>query len=185
VDGTITGTRGPFLSIAGFRAEVVFEFTHGISANTVPMDGPDLTLILEGHVALKDASKLEIQQAGRAGAIDGPRPQRSSEAGVEPPGHGRLEGPWIRTTGAPERRGPLRDMPTEPAQSTSHPATAPGRGGHAGCSGSVLHSRTLRRRRAALRARSHRARTRNIRGRAPPYLRRVRSTSRFPGRPLG
>jgi hypothetical protein len=55
VDKKITSTRGLFLSIAGFRPEVVLEFTRGVTSNMVLMDGVDLSLILEGRVSLTDA----------------------------------------------------------------------------------------------------------------------------------
>lgn len=42
VDKKITSTRGLFVSIAGFRPEVVLEFTRGVTSNMVLMDGVDL-----------------------------------------------------------------------------------------------------------------------------------------------
>jgi hypothetical protein len=46
VDKKITSTRGLFVSILGFRQEVVLEFTRGVTSNIVLMDGMDLLLIL-------------------------------------------------------------------------------------------------------------------------------------------
>ncbi len=47
-----TGTwRGLFVSMVGFRQEVVLEFTRGASSNIILMDGQDLALILEGHIS--------------------------------------------------------------------------------------------------------------------------------------
>jgi hypothetical protein len=68
-DKKITSTRGLFVSVAGFRAEVVQEFTKGVSANIVLMDGVDLTLILEGRMSLIDALDMKIQKAAQEGII--------------------------------------------------------------------------------------------------------------------
>jgi Restriction endonuclease len=69
VDKKITSTRGLFVSIARFRSEVVLEFTRGVSANIVLVDGEDLTLILEGRISLTDALDLKIQKAAQEGII--------------------------------------------------------------------------------------------------------------------
>jgi hypothetical protein len=76
VDKKLTSTRGLFLSIVGFRPEVVLEFTRGVSSNIVLMDGYDLTLILEGHVSLVDALELKVQKAAQEGIIFLPLAQR-------------------------------------------------------------------------------------------------------------
>ncbi len=78
VDKKITSTRGLFVSIPGFRTEVVLEFTRGVSANIVLMDGADLTLILEGHLSLTDALDLKVQKAAQEGVIYFPLAQRFS-----------------------------------------------------------------------------------------------------------
>jgi hypothetical protein len=69
VDKKLTSTRGLFVSIVGFRTEVVLEFTKGVSSNIVLMDGSDLSLILEGHVSLIDALDLKVQKAAQEGII--------------------------------------------------------------------------------------------------------------------
>ena len=69
VDKKITSTRGLFVSIAGFRPEVVTEFTRGVSSNIILMDGSDLSLILEGHVSLTDALTIKIEKAAQEGII--------------------------------------------------------------------------------------------------------------------
>ena len=76
VDKKITSTRGVFFSIVGFRSEVLLEFTRGISSNVVLFDGPDLILILEGHVSLIDALDLKIQKAAQEGIVFFPLAQR-------------------------------------------------------------------------------------------------------------
>lgn len=65
-----------FVSVPGYRAEAVVEFTRGISSNIVLMDGQDLALILEGHVSLTDALDLKIQKAAQEGIISFPLAQR-------------------------------------------------------------------------------------------------------------
>ena len=69
VDKKITSTRGLFVSIAGFRPDVVLEFTRGVTSNMVLMDGVDLSLILEGRVSLTDALDMKIQKAAQEGII--------------------------------------------------------------------------------------------------------------------
>ncbi len=78
VDKKLTSTRGLFVSIVGFRPEVVLEFTRGVSSNIVLMDGTDLSLILEGHISLVDALDLKIQKAAQEGIIFFPLGQRST-----------------------------------------------------------------------------------------------------------
>jgi hypothetical protein len=76
VDKKLTSTRGLFMSIIGFRPEIVLEFTRGVSSNIVLMDGTDLSLILEGHISLVDALDLKIQKAAQEGIIFFPLSQR-------------------------------------------------------------------------------------------------------------
>lgn len=76
VDKKLTSTRGLFLSIVGFRQEVVLEFTRGVRSNIVFVDGQDLSLILEGHVSLTDALTLKIEKAAQEGIIHFPLSQR-------------------------------------------------------------------------------------------------------------
>jgi hypothetical protein len=77
-DKKITSTRGLFVSMVGFRSEVVLEFTRGVSSNIILMDGSDLSLILEGHISLVDALDLKIEKAAQEGLIYFPLAQRFS-----------------------------------------------------------------------------------------------------------
>lgn len=76
VDRKLESTRGLFLSIPGFRPEVVTDFMRGGTANVILVDGQDLTLVLEGQVSLVDALKLKIQKAVQEGIIYFPLAQR-------------------------------------------------------------------------------------------------------------
>lgn len=76
VDRKITSTRGIFVSINGFRPEVVMEFTKGASANIVLVDGEDLTLVLEGQVSLTDALELKVRKAAQEGIVFYPLRER-------------------------------------------------------------------------------------------------------------
>jgi len=78
IDKKLTSTRGLFVSINGFRAEVVQEFTKGASSNMVLVDGEDVTLVLEGHLSLSDALDLKIQKAAQEGIIFFPLRERFS-----------------------------------------------------------------------------------------------------------
>lgn len=78
VDKKLTSTRGLFVSMPGFRTEVVMELTRGTSSNIVLMDGSDLALILEGQVSLPDALDLKIQKAAQEGIIFLPLRERFS-----------------------------------------------------------------------------------------------------------
>ena len=77
-DKKITSTRGLFVSIQGFRSEVVVEFTRGITSNLILMDGSDINLILEGHISLIDALEMKIEKAAQEGIIYFPLAQRFS-----------------------------------------------------------------------------------------------------------
>jgi len=76
VDRKLASTRGLFVSVAGYRPEVVFEFTKGTSSNIVLMDGQDLSLILEGQVSLTDALTFKIKKAAQEGLVYVPLAQR-------------------------------------------------------------------------------------------------------------
>lgn len=76
VDKKIESTRGVFLSVVGFRQEVVLEFTRGVSSNIILFDGCDLSLILEGHISLIDALELKVQKAAQEGLIYFPLRER-------------------------------------------------------------------------------------------------------------
>jgi restriction endonuclease Mrr len=69
VNKKLESTRGVFISIVGFRQEIISEFTRGVSSNIVLIDGTDLSLVLEGHFSLTDALDLKIQKAAQEGTI--------------------------------------------------------------------------------------------------------------------
>lgn len=69
VDKKLSSTRGLFVSISGFRPEMVTEVTRGVSSNIVLMDGSDLSLILEGHVSLTDGLDIKVKKAAQEGII--------------------------------------------------------------------------------------------------------------------
>lgn len=79
VDKKLSSTRGLFMSIAGFRQDIVLELTRGATSNIVLIDGSDLALILEGHVSLTDALDLKIQKAAQEGILLFPLSQRYSQ----------------------------------------------------------------------------------------------------------
>lgn len=76
VDRKLASTRGLFVSVSGYRPEVIFEFTKGTSSNIVLMDGQDLSLILEGQCSLTDALGFKIQKAAQEGLVYVPLAQR-------------------------------------------------------------------------------------------------------------
>jgi hypothetical protein len=76
VDRKLASTRGLFVSVAGYRPEVVVEFAKGTSSNIVLMDGQDLALILEGQFSLTDALELKIKRAAQEGLVYVPLAQR-------------------------------------------------------------------------------------------------------------
>lgn len=67
VERKLKSTRGLFVSIVGFRKEVLDEVATGSSI--ILMDGQDLMLILEGHVSLIEALRLKIDKASRQSEI--------------------------------------------------------------------------------------------------------------------
>lgn len=69
VDKKLSSTRGLFVSVVGFRPEVVADLARGPSNNIMLMCGHDLTLILEGQVSLRDALDLKIDKAAQEGII--------------------------------------------------------------------------------------------------------------------
>ena len=68
VDGKLESTRGLFVSIPGFRNEVVAQF-NGSGANLILMDGRDLIYILEGRIDLRDGLKKKIEKAAQEGIV--------------------------------------------------------------------------------------------------------------------
>jgi restriction endonuclease Mrr len=68
VDTKLDSTRGFFISVNGFREEVIKEF-NGHGANIILMSGEDLMHILEGRIDLRDAIHLKIEKASQYGIV--------------------------------------------------------------------------------------------------------------------
>lgn len=66
--GKLESTRGLFVSVPGFRSEVVCEF-NGKGTNLIFMDGRDLIHILEGRIDLRDALEMKIEKAAQEGIV--------------------------------------------------------------------------------------------------------------------
>lgn len=66
IESKIDSTRGLFVSINGFRQEVIKEFC-GKGTKIIFMDGSDLMLILEGRINLGDALRYKIEKAVQIG----------------------------------------------------------------------------------------------------------------------
>lgn len=69
VDGKIESTRGLFVSVPGFREDIVQRLRESGPANLILMDGYDLTLILEGRVSLIDALQAKADKASQEGVV--------------------------------------------------------------------------------------------------------------------
>ena len=68
VDGKLESTRGLFVSIPGFRAEVISQFNSS-GGNLIILDGSDLNFILEGRLDLRDGLKQKIETAAQRGIV--------------------------------------------------------------------------------------------------------------------
>jgi hypothetical protein len=68
VDGKLQGTRGLFVSVPGFRKEVVEKFDER-GSSIILMDGADLTYLLEGRVDLRDGLRAKIEAAAQRGVV--------------------------------------------------------------------------------------------------------------------
>lgn len=68
VDTKLESTRGVFLSIPGFRDEVVRQFS-GERSNILFMTGQDLMYVLEGRVDLRDVLRTKIEKAAQEGRV--------------------------------------------------------------------------------------------------------------------
>ena len=66
VDTKLTSTRGLFLSINGFRDEVIQDFANRDS-KILFMDGQELSYILENRITLYEALKVKIVGASKTG----------------------------------------------------------------------------------------------------------------------
>jgi hypothetical protein len=67
VKAKIESTRGLFLSIPGFRDEVVTEAA--TLSNLILMDGQELALILEGRVSLVEGLQIKLDNAAQKGLL--------------------------------------------------------------------------------------------------------------------
>jgi hypothetical protein len=68
VEVKFQSNRGLFVSMPGFRDEVVERFNER-GSNIVLMDGPDLVCILEGRIDLRDAIKIKVDRAAQEGIV--------------------------------------------------------------------------------------------------------------------
>lgn len=67
-DRALESTRGLFVSVAGFRSEVVDELERG-PKKLLLMTGAELSLILEGRYTLEQAMRLKIEEGAKRGRI--------------------------------------------------------------------------------------------------------------------
>ncbi|MFV0324667.1 MAG: restriction endonuclease [Bacteroides xylanisolvens] len=65
VDTKLKSTRGIFVSVSGFRNEVIEAFNN--NTNILLMDGIDLTHLLEGRIELKELLSMKIKYAAQYG----------------------------------------------------------------------------------------------------------------------
>lgn len=68
VNSKLESTRGIFVSVPGFRSEVISQF-NGQGANIILVDGEHLTHILEGRIELREALKIMIETAAQKGVV--------------------------------------------------------------------------------------------------------------------
>ena len=68
IETKLESTRGIFVSINGFRNEVITQF-EGKGSNIIFMTGEDLTYLLEGRIDLREALKIKIQKAAQEGKV--------------------------------------------------------------------------------------------------------------------
>jgi Restriction endonuclease len=67
VSRKIDSTRGLFVSVAGFRKEVLQEASSLL--NVILADGQDLALILEGRISLIEALQIKLDNAAQKGVL--------------------------------------------------------------------------------------------------------------------
>jgi len=66
VDRKLESTRGVFVSIQGFKPEVVASF-EGVGCNIIFFNGEDLVYVLEGAVDLREGLKFKVEKAAQEG----------------------------------------------------------------------------------------------------------------------
>jgi hypothetical protein len=72
VDGKMESTRGAFISMAGYNADVldhVIRTSRGSRNNVVLFDGRDVAMLFEGSVGLEDALTAKIDAAEQEGRM--------------------------------------------------------------------------------------------------------------------
>ena len=68
VDGKLESTRGLFVSVQGYRSEVVEQF-NGRGSNIILIDGSHLVHVLEGRIDLREMLKFVIDRAAQEGVV--------------------------------------------------------------------------------------------------------------------
>lgn len=68
VDTKLESTRGIFISINGFRQEVIKQF-EGEKSNILFITGEDLIFIFEGHINLREMLHIKIEKAAQEGCV--------------------------------------------------------------------------------------------------------------------
>lgn len=68
VDGKLESTRGLFVSVDGFRPEVIEQF-NGRGSNIILIDGSHIIHVLEGRIDLREMLKLVIDKAAQEGLV--------------------------------------------------------------------------------------------------------------------
>lgn len=66
VDTKLESTRGIFISVLGFRKEVIDQFSKG-GGNIILMDGTHLIQVLEGRFDLRDLLRIVVEKAAQEG----------------------------------------------------------------------------------------------------------------------
>lgn len=73
IDTKLDSTRGVFISVPGFRDDVIRQFS-GRGANIIFWTGQDLYVVLDGRIHLHDALRLKIEKASQEGIVNYPLP---------------------------------------------------------------------------------------------------------------
>lgn len=68
VSRNLQSTRGLFLSVVGFRTEVVAELETGVK-NLILVSGQEFALILEGRLTLADALRRKVEEAAKKASL--------------------------------------------------------------------------------------------------------------------
>lgn len=68
VDSKLESTRGLFISVPGFRSEVIDQFNR-CGTNIILLDGSHLTHVLEGRIDLREVIRHSIDRAAQEGVV--------------------------------------------------------------------------------------------------------------------